>query len=154
MEVIIGTAPRDSVYGLSEAVSDVNTWAVIFCGFIVYIIWGVVFDMTMSAYDQLDLNKINIKAIENHVTDLEKEIEEEKSNEQILNNQINTLNNDISNLTVLLGKTVIIDKAAIRTEMTNFFTGWAAQMNVLGKLQKEQEDASATFENTVNTLLN
>lgn len=38
MAVIIGTAPLDSTYGLSEALSDINTWAVIFCGFIVYII--------------------------------------------------------------------------------------------------------------------
>lgn len=154
MEVIIGTAALNSVYGLSEAVSDINTWAVIFCGFIVYIIWGIVFDMTMSAYDQLDLNKINIKAIDEQVVTLENEIAEEKQNEQDFNNQINAHNNKISDLTVLLGKTVIIDKAAIRTEMTNFFTGWAAQMNVLGKIQKEQEEASATFESTVNTLLN
>ena len=154
MEVIIGTAALNSTYGFSDAVQDINTWAVIFCGFIVYIIWGIVFDMAMSAYDQLDLNKINIKAIEEQKKVLEAEIAEEKQKEQELNNQINSHNNDISGLTVQLGRTVIIDKAAIRTEMTNFFTGWAAQMNVLGKSQQEQQEANATFENTVNALLN
>ena len=154
MEVIIGTAPIGSPYGFAEAVSDINTWAVIFCGFIVYIIWGIVFDMAMSAYDQLDLNKINIKSIEEQVVTLEKEIAEEKQKEQELNNQINTHNNRISELTVLLGRTVIIDKGAIRTEMTNFFTGWAAQMNVLGMTQQEQHEANTTFENTINALLN
>ena len=39
-------------------------------------------------------------------------------------------------------------------EMTNFFTGWAAQMNVLGMTQQEQHEANATFENTINALLN
>ena len=154
MAVIIGTANLNSTYGFSEAVADINTWAVIFCGFIVYIIWGIVFDMTMSAYDQLDLNKININALDEQVKVLEGEIDAEKEKEQNLNNQINGLNNDIAGLTVMLGKTVIIDKAAIRTEMTNFFTGWAAQMNVLGKTQQEQQEANATFENTINALLN
>lgn len=154
MAVIIGTADLDSTYGLAEATSDINTWAVIFCGFIVYIIWGIVFDMTMSAYGQLNLNSINIKAIEGQVKILETEIDEEKQKEQALNNQINSLNNNIAELTLQLSRTVIINKNAIRTEMTNFFTGWAAQMNVLGKNQQEQQDAHETFENTINTLLN
>ena len=154
MEVIIGTAPLGSAYGFSEAISDINTWAVIFCGFIVYIIWGIVFDMVMSAYDQLDLNKINIKSIDEQVAALKTEISAEKQNEQNINNQINSHNNQISHLTTLLGKTVIIDKGAIRTEMTNFFTGWAAQMNVLGMTEKDLQDANATFDNTIKSLLN
>lgn len=153
MEVIIGTAPLGSLYGFSEAISDINTWSVIFCGFIVYIIWGIVFDMTMSAYDQLDLNKINIKAIEQQIESIETEIGEEKQNEQNLNNQINTQNNAISDLTTKLSKTVFIDNAAIQTEMTNFFAGWVAQMSVLGKSKEEKQEASDTFETTVNTLL-
>ena len=126
----------------------------IFCGFIVYIIWGIVFDMTMSAYDQLDLNKININAINEQVKALENEISVEKQNEQAVNNQINELNNSITQLTSKIGDTYIIDTAAIRTEMTNFYTGWASQMNVLGKTQKELEEANATFESTINALLN
>ena len=154
MEVIIGTAALDSQYGFQEAVSDINTWAVIFCGFIVYIIWGIVFDMTMSAYDQLDLNKININAIDDQLKTIEAEIADEKQREQDLNNQINGYNNAISQLTSQIGGVYIIDKAAIRTEMTNFFTGWAAQMNVLGKSLQEQKEANVTFENTINALLN
>lgn len=153
MAVIIGTADLNSTYGLSDAIHDINTWAVIFCGFIVYIIWGIVFDMTISAYDQLDLNKISINAIEDQIKTIEGEIADEKQHEQSLNNQIHTRNNEISSLTEQLGETVIIDKAAIRTEMTNFFTGWAAQMNVLGKTQQEQQEANMTFDNTINALL-
>lgn len=154
MEVVIGTADLDSLYGFSDAVQDINTWAVIFCGFIVYIIWGIVFDMTMSAYDQLDLNKININAINEQVKALENEISVEKQNEQAVNNQINELNNSITQLTSKIGDTYIIDTAAIRAEMTNFYTGWASQMNILGKTQKELEEANATFESTINALLN
>lgn len=153
MEVIIGAAPLGSTYGLSDAVHDINTWAVIFCGFIVYLIWGIVFDMSMSAYDQLDLNRININAIKEHIKFLEKEIDVERETEQNLNSQINSLNNDIAALTVQLEKSVIINKAAIRTEMTNFFTGWAAQMNMLGKTNQEQEEANITFDKIIKVLL-
>lgn len=153
MEIIIGAKPLGSPYGLSEAVADINTWAVIFCGFIVYIIWGIVFDMTITAYDQLDLNKINTNAINEKIGLLEKEIGEEKQKEQEYNNQINALNNEIAKLTAEMGSTFIINKAAIRTEMTNFFSGWAAQMNVLGKSQQELQDANITFDNTITTLL-
>lgn len=154
MEIITGVAPLNSLYGLNEAISDINTWAVIFCGFIVYIIWGIVFDMAMSAYNQLDLNKINIKAIKEQIKVLEIEIEEEKLKEQDINNQINAHNNEITKLSAEMGNTFIVDKAAIRTEMTNFFTGWAAQMNVLGKSQVELKDANSTFDKTINDLLN
>jgi hypothetical protein len=153
MAIIIGSEPVGSPYGLKEALGDINTWAVIFCGFIVYIIWGIVFDMVMTAYDHLDLNKINIRHIDEQMVTLKEEIEGEKQNEQQLNNQINSLNNDISHLTSTLSHTYIIDTAAIRTEMTNFFTGWAAQMNVLGKTEEEKKEANDTFENTIQSLL-
>lgn len=154
MEIITGVAPLNSPYGLNEAISDINTWAVIFCGFIVYIIWGIVFDMAMSAYNQLDLNTININAIKEQIRILEIEIEEERLKEQDINNQINAHNNEITKLSAEIGNTFIVDKAAIRTEMTNFFTGWAAQMNVLGKSQVELKDANSTFDKTINDLLN
>ena len=153
MEIIIGAKPLGSPYGLSEAASDINTWAVIFCGFIVYIIWGIVFDMAISAYNQLDLNRINIKAIDAQVKMFESEISEEKQKEQELNNQINAHNNEITKLTAEMGNTFIIDKTAIRTEMTNFFTGWAAQMKVLQKSKQELEEANVTFDSTIAALL-
>lgn len=154
MEVIIGTKPMDSVYGLREALGDINTWAVIFCGFIVYIIWGIVFDMSMSAYNQLDLNKINQKAIDEKIVALEQEIEHEKQKEQDFNAQIAALNHEIASLLAQISTRVIIDKAAIRLELNNFFAGWVAQMNILGKTETEQHQANQTFEGTLVTLLN
>jgi hypothetical protein len=152
MQVIIGTAGLDSTYGPGDAIGDINTWAVIFCGFIVYIIWGIVFDMSMSAYDQLDLNKINIKVINQKIEEFEQQLHEEKIKEQSLNNEINLLNNTISTLTAQISNEIIIDKAAIRTEMTNFFAGWIAQMSVLGKTNVDQSSANKTFEDTLISL--
>lgn len=152
MEIMIGAKPLGSMYGLSEALTDINTWAVIFCGFIVYIIWGIVFDMSMSAYNQLDLNKINSKMIDRKIQELTMQINEEKLQEKSLNDKINDYNNNISTLTSQMSNQAIIDKGAIKTEMMSFFTGWAAQMNVLGLSEDEQHLAGQTFEDTLKTL--
>lgn len=154
MEVIIGTKPLGSPYGLAEAAADINTWAVIFCGFIVYIIWGIVFDMSMTAYDQLDLNTINIKAIEDRIKLLNSEIDKECQEEQTLNAEIATHRNEIAGLTAKINNETIIDMAAIRQDMTEFFAGWVAQMNVLSIGDTEQHQANQIFNNTLASLLN
>lgn len=153
MEVIIGSKPLGSPYGLAEAISDINTWAVIFCGFIVYVIWGIVFDMSMTAYDQLDLNTIKIKAIDDKTTLLNSDMDNERKNEQKLNTEIATHNNDIASLTVQINDKVVIDKEVIKKDMTDFFVGWVAQMNVLGKSNTEQHNANEIFNNTLTSLL-
>lgn len=154
MEVIIGTAALDSKYGFSEAISDINTWAVIFCGFIVYIIWGVVFDMTISAYNQLDLNREKRKQIDAKKKKLKADIASEQQDQNKLNNQIKNEKNNITQLEGELKKTIIINKSTIHLEMTNFFTGWTTQMNVLEMSQADQNEVGDIFEKTVKTLLN
>ena len=152
IEVIIGTAPLGSTYNLSDALHDINSWAVIFCGFIVYIIWGIVFDMTMTAYNKLDLNKIRTKSIEKSIADTKELIKQEKNNERALMDSIHTLNNQIESLTSQIANKVLIDKSAIRTEMINFFSGWMAQMNVLGQSSDEQKSSNETFNQTLTSL--
>ena len=145
---------QPDIYSFSMAISDINTWAVIFCGFIAYIIWGIVFDMTMSGYSKLDLNREEINVIDNKVQMLKEE--NERINEQIANysNQISSLKSMISALMAKLGNHVNININAIKQEMTNFFNGWITQMGVLGCCQQDQSLANATFQNTLNAVLN
>ncbi|MFT3918156.1 ABC transporter permease [Cloacibacterium sp.] len=44
-------------YNLKIALSEAEFWMIIFAGFVVYIIWGLVFDITMKEYENID--KIN-----------------------------------------------------------------------------------------------
>lgn len=154
MAIIIGTAPLDSTYGLNEALSDINTWAVIFCGFIVYIIWGIVFDMVMSAHGQLDLNKVEIRSIEEKIAALNIEIAKHDEKELELDNKIKENNNGKAALMAQIKEKVLIDKGAIKQEMTNFYSGWMAQMSVLGKTTEEKQEAKETFETIQKTLFN
>ena len=85
--IIIGQYPIGEEYTVNMALHDINTWAVIFCGFIVYVIWGIVFDMCMSAYDKMDLNKTRLDSIKKEIDDLEQKIKAEKEKIQNLKQQ-------------------------------------------------------------------
>lgn len=152
MEVTIGTASLDSTYGLSDALSDINTWAVIFCGFIVYIIWGIVFDMSMSAYKQLDLNRVETKRIERTIAELKLRIEELKTAANDLNNNIRKLKGKIQQIELQKEREVLINYALIREAMMDFFTGWMEQMNVLECDLSKQVKAREEFNNILSTL--
>lgn len=154
MAVIIGTEPLNSTYGIHDAVEDINTWAVIFCGFIVYIIWGLVFDMIMSAHEQLDLNKIKIRGIDAEIENKNTERNNIDSKEKDLNDSIVKANNEKTYLISQLNGKVMIDNAAIKQEMNNFYSGWMAQMSVLGKQEEDKKDVKETFETTMKTLFN
>ena len=137
--IIIGQYPIGEEYTVSMAFHDINTWAVIFCGFIVYVIWGIVFDMCMSAYDKMDLNKTRLENIKKEIENFEQEIKAERDNILNLRQQETNANNSIRDLMAKLGHEVYIDYAAIRTEMNNFFAGWIKMMQVLS-LKKELQD--------------
>lgn len=140
--IIIGQYPIGEDYTVSMAFHDINTWAVIFCGFIVYIIWGIVFDMCMSAYDKMDWNKTRLENIKKEIEDFEQKIKAEKDNIQNLKQQETNAKNSVKDLMAKLGHEVYIDYAAIRTEMNNFFAGWIKMMQVLSLEQELQDEAS------------
>ena len=140
--IIIGQYPIGEEYTVSMAFHDINTWAVIFCGFIVYVIWGIVFDMCMSAYNKMDLNKTRLENIKKEIENFEQKIKAEKDNIQNLKQQETNAKNSVKDLMAKLGHEVYIDYAAIRTEMNNFFAGWIKMMQVLSLEQELQDEAS------------
>lgn len=83
-QVLNGTIPSGVPYSFSLAIKDVSSWAVIFCGFIAYIIWGIVFDQSMDAYGGLNQNQIELKAIEDKMEKIRNENDDENSHIQSL----------------------------------------------------------------------
>lgn len=108
--------------------------------------------MVMSAHGQLDLNKVNIRAIEEKIISAKKDIAKHDEKELQLNNEIKETNNQKSSLLSQIKEKVLIDKAAIKLEMTNFYAGWMVQMGVLGKDKDEKQKAKDTFDITQKTL--
>jgi uncharacterized membrane protein (DUF106 family) len=151
--IIIGQYPIGEEYTVNMALHDINTWAVIFCGFIVYVIWGIVFDMCMSAYDKMDLNKTRLDSIKKEIDDLEQKIKAEKEKIQNLKQQETDAKNRVKELMAKLGHEVYIDYAAIRTEMNNFFAGWIKMMQVLSIGQEQQDEASNICKREMSMLI-
>ena len=46
--------PESLPYNLKIALGEAEFWMIIFAGFVVYIIWGLVFDITMKEHENLD----------------------------------------------------------------------------------------------------
>lgn len=151
--IYTGKHPIGQEYTVNMAISDINTWAVIFCGFIVYIIWGIVFNMVMSAYNNMDLNKTRLENIKKEIFAFEQKIKTDKEDIEKLRQQELTAKNDVSALMAKLGHEVYIDYNAIHTEMTNFFAGWIKMMQVLSLGQDLQDTATAIFKREVNVLI-
>src|SRR5690606_33215386 len=57
----IQKTPDSPPFDLKIAFSSVEFWGIIFAGFIVYIIWGLVFDFIMKEYDNFDKIKSFIR---------------------------------------------------------------------------------------------
>lgn len=150
---IIGTVSLEKGYTIELAVTDLNTWAVIFCGFIVYVIWGIVFDMCMTAYNKMDWNKTRLEEIKEEITTLEQNIKEVKYKIEKYESEIKSTKGEIKVLMTQLGNQIYIDYSAIKTEMTNFFNGWLQQMQLLKCQPEIMEQANNVFKENVSTLI-
>lgn len=53
--------PTTAPYNLKVAIGEAEFWMIIFAGFVVYIIWGLVFDFVMKEYENIDKIKAFIR---------------------------------------------------------------------------------------------
>jgi ribosome-associated translation inhibitor RaiA len=53
--------PTTPPYNLKVAIGEAEFWMIIFAGFVVYIIWGLVFDFVMKEYENIDKIKAFIR---------------------------------------------------------------------------------------------
>ena len=140
-------------YTLNDAFSDSHVWTVIFCGFVVYIIWGIVFSMTMSAYENLKSNKSAIAALKNKIIH-EKEKCTNLENIKIkLASEMDSLKKEQDAKQRILDNGVFINFSDIKVSLNDFFTGWNSLLVPLGKSPKVIQLTSKIFEETVNSLI-
>lgn len=88
--------PDSELYNLFVAVKEAEFWMIIFAGFFVYIIWGLVFDFVMKEYEGMDKIKNFIKV----------KLEEMKGLEVLKAANIDKLNDCREQLTVINGAIV------------------------------------------------
>lgn len=137
-------------FSLSMAITNHDVWAVIFCGFIVYIIWGIVFDMTISAYENLKSNKTEIGQIDCRITHKKQLLADAQSENTNLEGLIEKLNIERRGLNNAYNSKVSFDPNIIKRSFSEFFQGWST---VLGALLLPEEESKAVYEQEVNTFI-
>lgn len=139
-------------YSLSMAVRDVHVLGVLFCGFIAYIIWGVVFDMSMTAYENMRSNKGEINSCKIKIADIKKQIADKKSALLTIKDKITSLDAQIKNLNTDLAKNVFIDYSQIRSALADFRAGWFNMLAQTSLPKEYQEKTQEIYEQKIKTL--
>ncbi|PXY44301.1 ABC transporter permease [Flavobacterium hydrophilum] len=85
-------------YNLNIALGEAEFWMIIFAGFVVYIIWGLVFDFVMKEFENIDKIRAFIRGKKENLTDLEKLKAEYINKINDFKQQIVTANGRISEL--------------------------------------------------------
>lgn len=139
-------------YTLSMAFTDVRFWVVIFCGFLAYIIWGLLFGFVMESYNKLDLNKVERQSLEKQLERLNKQEQEEFQKQAAINSRIHAIEGNIAALEASKSSVKRYDITAILLELNNFFSGWLHYMNGASKSSIEIVNANATFDSFTNKI--
>jgi len=85
-------------YNLNIALGEAEFWMIIFAGFVVYIIWGLVFDFVMKEFENIDKIRAFIRGKKENMIDLEKLKAEYINKINDFKQQIVTINGKISEL--------------------------------------------------------
>lgn len=137
-------------YNLSEAITDPNIWAIIFCGFVVYIIWGIVFDMAMTAYNDFTSNKSHIEKYERLIADEKTKVDQHKNDKTQANANKIGISHDIERLRQDLSSLIVhYNLGVIKSALAQFFTGWMSVMNSFNP--GKAEVANEIYKQTINS---
>jgi len=66
--------PDSPLYNLKIALGEAEFWMIIFAGFVVYVIWGLVFDFIMKEHEKLDAIKIYVRSKKEEIKNIEKQL--------------------------------------------------------------------------------
>lgn len=89
---------ESSPYNLNIALGQPEFWMIIFAGFVVYIIWGLVFDFVMKEFENIDKIRAFIRGKKENLLNLEKLKTEYINKTNDFKQQIVTINGKISEL--------------------------------------------------------
>ncbi|MGG8497725.1 beta-carotene 15,15'-monooxygenase [Tenacibaculum sp. TC6] len=127
-------------FTLAIAFQKVAFWGIIFAGFIVYIIWGLVFDFVMREHKEKDKIKMavnertgKIKIEKENLDTLENKLHELKENMETIKGRIQELNRLING--------IIIPVKEYHLYASEYMQGWITSINqnLHGSLNKKQE---------------
>jgi hypothetical protein len=130
---------------IKMAIKQINFWLIIFAGFVVYLIWGFVFDFVMVEYQKLDKVNHAIKNKEKKINEYSADCSNLKDKIQQLETQKNINIGEIEKLKIELGG-IFVFIQEIKQDLGNFFTGWLSYMKNSGKDQMQIDECTNIFD--------
>lgn len=131
-------------YSFALAFNSMNFWMIIFAGFIVYLIWGFVFDFTIESYGKIDKIKValhekalRIAEAESFLKDLEIQIDK-------MTYTINDNAKEINKLHKILDASIL--PREFEYDIFSFVAGWLAWMKGCNKTHEELNEAQTTVD--------
>lgn len=129
-------------YSFKLAFQQVNFWLIIFAGFVVYLVWGFVFDFTIDSYDKINVIKQAIKARQSEIKLYQEQLGKLDERVTKLKSEINDLKLKCKKLKVKIDG-VIIDTAEFDKILYEFVGGWIHWMTANKKSQEDIDQANA-----------
>ena len=131
--------PDSPPFDLTIAFSSVEFWGIIFAGFIVYIIWGLVFDFIMKEYENFDMIKSFIRSKQEEIKNEELELNKAKEKLPPIKEEISGIEGKILDLQRTIDGFVFSNKHYL-TYHAEYVKGWflAIADNFDGRKRQEE----------------
>lgn len=112
-------------YGLADAAENVQFWLIIFAGFVVYLIWGFVFDFTMEENEKLDGVRLAVRGKQDQIRHLNDQVRTHEERAETLRLAVANLQTEINTLeTSPLALTY--NPKQFRDRVGHFMIGWVS----------------------------
>ncbi len=112
---------------LGKAIQEVNFWIIIFAGFVVYIIWGLVFSFTMSEFEKMDKVRFAIKNKEQKLAEYKIDCKKIREKISILKAEKNNTQGEINKLRIQ-SESYVLYFNDVREGINNYFAGWVGYL--------------------------
>lgn len=127
-------------YTIKLAFQSINFWLIIFAGFVVYLIWGLVFDFTIDAHEKLDKVRLAIKHKEDEIKSVEDNIHKLNLETKELEEKASKNMGEINKLNELVEGTRFIEEGEFKQYLYHFMQGWLQWMAANLKNQTQQQE--------------
>lgn len=115
-------------YGVAESLMNPVFWLIIFAGFIVYIIWGFVFDFVMEEHEARDVVRNALAAKKDAIRRFREKISDYKSELHTLKGEIDEKEAEKQMLENRLARTTFVTKE-FELKIDYFMEGWLQWTN-------------------------
>jgi hypothetical protein len=128
-------------YTILMAFQSVNFWLIIFAGFLVYLIWGFVFDFVMEAYAKLDKLGILIRSKEEEIKGHTEKIKALEVEIDDLNHKIGDNTTEAEKIKTILDHRDIIRPRELEHSIYQFLNGWLEYLSYAKRPDADHKSA-------------